>query len=656
LSRISNEEAGGGDYEVGTATLTLPGVAPVVVPRLRLDARPGSPEAPVVRMFIGTELAQCRAERVMLFSIAKFRDPARSYDITLLRDAPGNPRKLGWATGFSNFRFLVPQLAGAAGTAIYNDVDQVYLADPAELFDTPMDGAGYRAIGPRETSVMLLDCERMASVWRPEDIGRLSRRQLVDRATSEPALFGPIDAAWNCRDEDEYDPADAKLYHFTTLHTQPWRPFPERFVYHEHPQAYVWWELRREADAAGFHAFAKGVAPPQQRVAGAPGDDYVGELRGLLGRASAETLGCVGACDTAGSLGVEVRTLDTEARTKGTGELHDAALWVVGREGVAPDDVPRLLHGLFEGSRSLVYVRAACRPGRAGPWWWPPLGSVGTERWWIDQLSAVAASHPRHRWELDLQEQGGRRRRLRPGGGAPLGSQQPRVWVLSDGDPHHDRLAGALADAVGWPYERRPLAESAHHRVLRSVLGPALFNALLGATPRGLEGTCVGPVGDAWPSLVISAGDVCRPRAHFLRQASGHRTRVVQLDVASASPTSDFDLVVTPPEVGALRHPRRMSVAVLDSEAATRPATGGGLRQAIGQRAFARPGNDRGTTRPQLGFEALFSRLLAEGLATAGPDSDAGGAAHRSGVSASARVDVLTGVAERVRALVTRTC
>ena len=111
----------------------------------------------------------------MLFSIAKFRDPARNYDITLLRDVPGNPRKLGWATGFSNFRFLVPLLAGGSGIAIYNDTDQVYLSDPAELFDTPMQGAGYRAIAPRETSVMLLDCARMASVWRPDDIGRLSR-------------------------------------------------------------------------------------------------------------------------------------------------------------------------------------------------------------------------------------------------------------------------------------------------------------------------------------------------------------------------------------------------------------------------------------------------------------------------------------------------
>ena len=62
-------------YLVGRAQLTLSGVAPVEVPRLRLPARPGSPAAPTVRIFIGTEPAQGRAERVLLYSIAKYRNP-----------------------------------------------------------------------------------------------------------------------------------------------------------------------------------------------------------------------------------------------------------------------------------------------------------------------------------------------------------------------------------------------------------------------------------------------------------------------------------------------------------------------------------------------------------------------------------------------------
>ena len=91
------------------------------VPRLRLHARAGSPALPPVRIFLGTELAQHRAERVMLWSIAHYASPDRSYEVTLLRDAPGTPRKLGWATSFSNFRFLIPLLAGGHGKVIYND-------------------------------------------------------------------------------------------------------------------------------------------------------------------------------------------------------------------------------------------------------------------------------------------------------------------------------------------------------------------------------------------------------------------------------------------------------------------------------------------------------------------------------------------------------
>lgn len=658
-----SKDEGWGAYEVGAARLELPGESPVVVPQLCLRADSEGPAPAPVRIYLGTELAQHRAERMLLWSILTHRNPERSYEITLLRDVPGNPRKLGWATGFSNFRFLVPALAGGRGKVIYNDVDQLYLADPAELYDTPMGGCGYRAIGPRETSVMLLDCERMISVWRPQDIGRLSRRRLVDRATAQPGLFGAIDPRWNCRDEDHIDPDDAKVYHFTTLHTQPWRPFPERFVYHEHPEAQRWWDMRAAADAAGFQVFARDPAPRDERserVAGASGGDFSAELRSLLTRSGADSIVCVGEEASSAALGVvEARALGVDELAGAADAPSAAALWVVGREGVCPDDVPRILHGLFECSRSLVYVRAGCRPGGAGVWLWPPRGSVGTERWWLDQIRAVAVRYPEHRWELDLVPPGRRSRRLRPGGGPLPGSQQPRVWALFDGTPHHERLARALADAVGWPHELREVAEPAAEAALRGILGGSLMNALLRPTGRGLEGVCMGPGSDSWPSLVISAGEVCRSRARFLREASGHRTRVVQLDTTLASPTSEFDLVVTPPAVGALSHPRRLQVEILAENAVLpRPAPGGlaGLKQAIGERAFVRPGNDRGTTRPQLGLEALFSRLLAEGLATVGTEPRVPSHAGMGGSASSARTDVLADVAARVRDLVTRAC
>src|SRR3546814_19843722 len=70
-----------------------------------------------------------------------------------------------WKTGFTNYRYAIPDLAGKAGRAIYNDVDQVYLADPAQLFDMDMQGPGQLCISERETAVMLLECEKKEKIW-----------------------------------------------------------------------------------------------------------------------------------------------------------------------------------------------------------------------------------------------------------------------------------------------------------------------------------------------------------------------------------------------------------------------------------------------------------------------------------------------------------
>src|SRR3546814_18300245 len=90
-----------------------------------------------------------------------------------------------WKTGFTNYRYAIPDLAGKAGRAIYNDVDQVYLADPAELFDMDMQGAGQLCISERETAVMLLDCEKMAKIWqRPRSEERRVGKECVSTCRS----------------------------------------------------------------------------------------------------------------------------------------------------------------------------------------------------------------------------------------------------------------------------------------------------------------------------------------------------------------------------------------------------------------------------------------------------------------------------------------
>ncbi|MET0485201.1 MAG: hypothetical protein ABW216_05855, partial [Candidatus Rokuibacteriota bacterium] len=107
----------------------------------------------------------------------------------MLRDLPGFDRR-GWRTGFTNYRFAIPELAGRHGRAIYNDVDQIYLADPGLLFDLDMGPHGYLAISPEDTSVMLIDCAGMAPVWNLGEARRTDKDTLTRRAASTPERWG----------------------------------------------------------------------------------------------------------------------------------------------------------------------------------------------------------------------------------------------------------------------------------------------------------------------------------------------------------------------------------------------------------------------------------------------------------------------------------
>src|SRR4030095_5080610 len=127
--------------------------------RVVLAARAGAARSakPAVRIFVGNAPRQYRAERVFLLWIEQVRDPTRDYEIHLMADLRGFDRRR-WLTGFTNYRFAIPHFAGGAGRAIYNDVDQIYLTDPADLFDADMGPYGFLALTARDTSVMLIDC------------------------------------------------------------------------------------------------------------------------------------------------------------------------------------------------------------------------------------------------------------------------------------------------------------------------------------------------------------------------------------------------------------------------------------------------------------------------------------------------------------------
>ena len=448
----------------------------------RLGSAPNS-RAPV-RIFLGTEPAQVRAERVFFWSIERVRDPSRTYEIWLMKGLSGFRRR-GWTTGFTNHRFAIPHFAGGAGRAIYNDVDQIYLADPAELFDADLAGHGFLAIAPDDPSVMLLDCSRMSTVWSLEAARREPKAELIRRALAVPGLYGRLSPAWNARD-DEYVPGRSKCLHYTTLHTQPWRPFPERFVYQANPHAQVWLALEAEADACGHRVFTRERPSARYR-----------------------------------ERGTEPPLEDTPS-----------------------DDVPWRLDELFRGPGAEVRIEIACEAPRSRR---GPEEPARTPEWWSERTGAAAAAHRGVRWEATLASPGGTVA-LRAGGPHPDGSP-PSVWVLTDDRGGNTTQSVGLAEALGWPYERKSL-----HPSLLSIL----HNRILGASRAGIVRSRSDALEPPWPDLVIAAGRRTAPIALWLRAQSHGRTRLVHLGRKGGDAADRFDLVATPAYCRLFPHPHRV--------------------------------------------------------------------------------------------------
>lgn len=355
---------------------------------------------PPVRIFIGTERQQFRAERTLLWSIEAHRDPSRTYHIHLLRDLPGFRRRL-WLTGFTNYRFAIPALCNYQGRAIYNDADQVYLTDPAELFDTPMGDAGFLAINDRDTSVMLLDCERLAGVWELRAV-RCSSRKVLEARARGAGLWSPLRGTWNTRDR-EYQHMQADLVHFTTLQTQPWRPFPDQFVYFDNPTGELWAALEAAADRQGF-------LPINARR---PSVEWPATLARLARRSDA----------------AELQTLLAPQPPPCRETLTiDGVL-----EQVADEDIPWVLERLFRTARRL-HLRLD-----------EPLiqrrGSYRRNAWfWLQQMHAASRQHPATAWRLTRRGPRGRSRSIY-GGYAGAGP----ITVLTHRKPGHNHQARAIA-------------------------------------------------------------------------------------------------------------------------------------------------------------------------------------------------------------------
>jgi len=458
--------------DAGESLTAVPNVAPVV-----LEARPDAQAAPTVRIFLGTRPEQYRAERVFFYSLLQVRNPDRRYEVYRL-------------TGLANGRFAVPELAGRHGRAIYNEVGQIYLADPAELFDQPMGEHGYLALHPEETTVMLIDCARMAPCWNLASARRGAGKALQAQANAEPGRWGELDPLWHARDL-EYLPERSKLLHYRSRNLQPWRPSPERCSYHINPHAEYFHSLEQAADRAGYDIYT--VRHPS------PGFALACRSEALLIEAWSD-----------GGERLVARWSPEQLRRDYLPVRDSIA--VSGLERLPAEDIPWLLDRLFRLGRQQVLVRAALGP----------RGSmIDSQAGWLALLRRVALRYPERSWQLDCPDREGRMQSYRADffRRTKNEAEPPKVWVLRGIHSGDNAQLLDLVEALGWPYEIKPLR------------------------------ACLTEPTSAWPDLLISVGWLSSLVARRIRHRSAGHTRLVVLGRPFA-PLSHFDLVVTTPQYG----------------------------------------------------------------------------------------------------------
>lgn len=516
-----------------------------------LDVAEGvTPSAkPPVRIFLGTEPAQYRAERVFVWSIERVRDPSRVYEIHLMKELAGFNRRR-WLTGFTNYRFAIPHYAGGAGRAIWNDVDQAYLADPAELFDAEMGDHGFLAIAPggrADSAVMLIDCARMAPIWTLDGAQHRHKNALLAKALAVPGLRGDLSPEWHARDE-EYVPGHTKLLHWTILHTQPWRPLPQLFVYQRNPVGRIWHDLKRSADDAGYQVFtatrpsaqyAKLVERLQAAGTGShgkPATQPPTALRELATKSEAKTIleygfGTKNNGADFEDAGIAVTRFDRAVASPAEqpSGRFDGVVCGEGLDFVPDEDVPWVVGELFRFARRFVYAAVSdCALTKTLADGARLESRPRARAWWQEHFGAIAAHHPDIHWELvwGAPPENGREPVHVHEAGRCLGDL-PTVWVLANGQPEYATQAIALADALGWPYEvKEPKANGS-------------------PTP-------------PWPDVVIAAGDGAVPAARLIAKKTRGRTRLVRLDGDSGEIGEWFDAAIVPAYYRLPPHPQRI--------------------------------------------------------------------------------------------------
>ncbi len=183
--------------------------------------------------------------KVLEFSICKHASMSVEvkpiYQTGIEIPVPKDPENLA-RTPFSFQRFLIPEMVGYKGRAIYLDADMQVFKDIRGLWTRPFNGADILAVEePIETgrrpqfSVMVLNCDalnwKVGKIVDDLDKGMLTYAQLMYEMTVAKTINRCIDPSWNSL--ERYAEGQTALLHYTDMQTQPW-------VSHVHLLGYLW--------------------------------------------------------------------------------------------------------------------------------------------------------------------------------------------------------------------------------------------------------------------------------------------------------------------------------------------------------------------------------------------------------------------------------
>lgn len=212
-----------------------------------------------IRICIGTEDKTKIPCEVLKYSILKHASSPANIDFhelngTSWKSAKDRPFQIG--TGFSLFRWYIPEMFDYQGYAIYLDADQIVLSDIQELWQSdqlyPNKNASIWCTYQNlhfETSVMFIDCAKAKDQWPNQKTieAKLKNDQQRNYYRSlmwaKEIKFAPqvIPNYWNALNSYE---KDTRLIHYTIEATQPWYD-------PTHPLTAHWKRMLREAVEAG---------------------------------------------------------------------------------------------------------------------------------------------------------------------------------------------------------------------------------------------------------------------------------------------------------------------------------------------------------------------------------------------------------------------